>query len=97
MTDFDWSLHADAIKSDADSALLGEGEGWLAWFSSGEDGITRHIAVRADDGTSEHRITIKEESDIGDTAEIASIIAGMTDRERERALAAIQCLEGGNA
>lgn len=93
----DFTAHADSIRANENASILGEGEGWLAWFECGEAGITRKLAVRSDDGQEVHEITIREQSEIGDTAEIASTIAKMTERERERALAAIQHLEAGNA
>lgn len=69
--------------------ILGEGDGWLAW----SDTLASHVSILSDDGETAKSIAIRDTSVIDDMLASAKWVAGLSDDERERALAAVECLE----
>ncbi len=67
----------------------GEGDGWLAW----SDLLAKHVTITSDDGGEAKSIAIRDSNAIDDMLASAKWVAGLSETERDRALAAVECLE----
>jgi hypothetical protein len=78
-----WTAFVDTLHAEEWAEVCGEGEGWIA--SRRISDSSRLISVRSDDGSAAKHFAIQTER-----------VASLSERERERALAAVECLEGGD-
>lgn len=69
--------------------VLGEGEGWIAWRHDN----AMHVTVLDDDGQGVKSIAVRDTHVIDDMLASAKWVASLSDMERDRALAAVECLE----
>lgn len=90
----DWGAYTSRLGASVGATVVGSGEGWIAWRSPpGNEG---QIDVRSDDGRRVRSLTIRSESVVADMLASAKWVASLSERERERALAAVEALEGAN-
>lgn len=98
MVEGGWFDHVDAIANGETCRVLGKGEGWIAWAEASiERGISRCFSVQADDGETIRTVKIGTVCQTADVAGLLSAVAKYSEREREKALRAIEALEGGDA
>jgi hypothetical protein len=89
-----WTAFVDTLHAEEWAEVCGEGEGWIA--SRRISDSSRLISVRSDDGSAAKHFAIQTESVVADMLASAKWVASLSERERERALAAVECLEGGD-
>ena len=81
------------LPEGANLDVRGEGEGWIAWAHAGALNIT----IRSDDGETYKAFAIRDENVVSDMLASAKWVASLSDTEKDRALAAVNCLETANA